>query len=368
MRLLLTAAILAFAAGCSAIYQVDEASRPASPAELDAWVTAWYEAALAARTACGGTTIDDARSRWLGPRASHTARAQALLARGQVRFDRALGQACLEDLATAAGRCAQLDTLLDDPAGPCQGALHGVVPEGGACLSDRECGPGAWCDPSGACPGRCTRLAALGEACSATRPCGYRGACHCGYGTPPCNEPVCHLAWRLEGDACSSGGGAPCGPGTFCRGPDMICTALLGSMAACGLGDNACQPDLRCTDGTSGFTCTGRTPTGWRCVPGVRQCAPGAWCDDSNPADPSCRAFPGVGGACGAPPSGAYETIGCLDADCVIPAGATAGTCRVRAAYGEACSAGQRCTPFSPGVACNAATGRCEETCPGVAP
>lgn len=344
MRPLLIAALLS--SGCSLIFQPSGEDRPSTAGDVDAYFSSYYDAVLQARATCSGTTLAHARTLWLGPKASHLARAQALFATGSVRLKRDLGRACLDAVAAATPACTTLDATLLDPTGICGQAFAGILADGAECGSGTECRPGSFCDlGGGTCPGHCTAYREATEHCDDTTPCGYGLTCTCGYGVPPCGDTrTCHPALIPEGQPCGPGG-APCAPGLHCAIPESLCAPLLGLNEPCTGG--ACRPELRCDAGL----CVDRPLLTYACTPGLHECEPSAWCDD---ADSRCKAFGAAGAACGVQPSG--ELRGCIDADC------SAGTCVALPAFGASCVTGQRCAPLSTPALCNA-TGVCGELC-----
>jgi hypothetical protein len=351
-RVISLAGLLVASAGCSLIYQPDEARRPSSPAEVDAHFSARYAAVLEARATCSGTSLSHARTLWLGPMSSFLDRQQAVFAGGNVRLDRVLARQCLDAIAAAVPACTLLDAVLNEPAGSCRRSFAGVVADGADCASDAECHADARCvSGSNTCPGHCTRYRAAGELCEATIPCGFDLRCGYAIGTLPSGPTHCFTLSLAEGGSCGGGGQPPCGVGLHCNPNPLnqICVPLLGYGGGCGSSAD-CRPELRCEGGS----CIGRVAPGLSCTPSASgQCVPYAWCDNSTTAG-TCAAFISTG-SCGT--QGTGEVKGCLDGECV------AGNCALSATYGGACTAGQRCAPIGEPVSCDVGTGRCGELC-----
>jgi hypothetical protein len=349
MRALPIAGLL-LAAGCSRIYQPNEADRPSSPAEVDAHFSARYDAMLDARATCSGTTFTHARTLWLGPKDAFLDRQLAVFGGGEVRLDRPLASECLAAIASAVPACTVLDAVLDDPAGACSRSFAGVLEDGAECASDAECHAGSRClSGSGACPGHCTPDRAPGEVCEEPGfPCGFGLRCGYAVGAPPVGEKHCFDRWRAEGEFCGGSGGAPCGPGLRCNpDPDpanQLCVPLLGGGAAGCASSSDCRPELFC----NAATCETRIPVGWTCTPSAMgQCVRNGWCDVDH-----CVAFAATG-SCGT--QGTGEVKGCLDGECI------GGSCVPFATWGGACAAGQSCAPLGEPVSCIA--GSCAEHC-----
>lgn len=355
-RPLLLAALLSASAACSLVFDPDPDARPATTAEVAAYFSELHDTAAEARAICSGTTLEHARTIWLGPKASWIERSQALFATGKVRLQRESSRACLAAVEAAAPRCTTIDAILLDPRGPCGSAFAGVLANGAECGSDSECQPGSFCDlGGGTCPGHCTAYRNEGNPCDATAaPCAWGLVCSCGTGAPCGDATTCWRAHAAEGESCPPGS-PPCGPGLFCSG--FLCEPLVASGELCSQSDD-CRPELWCDQGT----CVPRSPGGYGCTPGVSTCVPSAWCDAAAAGGPACTDFGTVTAACGFLVAGEYA--GCVGAVCSCGdcAGGATGTCVEIPAYGESCTNGQRCAPLSTPATCNS-SGVCGEVC-----
>jgi hypothetical protein len=254
---------------------------------------------------------------------------------GKLRFDEAQGAACS---SWANGvTCAQVSRSLDPS---CKAAIVGLVANGSACNSGKECATG-YCtaDLSSSCPGTCTAKVANGGSCTDLEQCAS-GACSgsqcvadapgavgqaCGHGEDPCQIGLrCDDGSRLceqrsaAGASCGDfigpfSGFDECAVGLGCKSPGT-CQSLAGpgescATAACGyvlycrssdstcvrapqLGDSCVQVQF-CIDGSrcDGTTCVaGTVPAGGACNNSTTFCVPGLECNGLTCAAPGASA------------------------------------------------------------------------------
>jgi hypothetical protein len=208
----------------------------------------------------------------------------------------------------------------------CEGAVEGLVANGGSCASDDECTSG-WCTadhPGDApvCPGQCSAFKPLGAQCAAAEECGPNATCEgfaCVASTAPgaANQPC--------------GSDDSCQAGLYCETPDGggagTCRARKAAGAACtGLGvvGGECAIGLACAGAFGAGTCTAIATLDQPCSPAaqVSACALGLYCDAASSA---CKAQPTTGQACSA--TGPNTCVGswCNGGTCAayLPTGAS---------------------------------------------
>lgn len=221
---------------------------------------------------------------------------------------------------------------------------HGTLADGAACASGGQCGSGSCAggrldDNEFRC-GKCGPRLALGAACSEGQgDCAAGAKCRTlvdaqGNASSAC-VPVVIVN---EGEVCSAPDKAlECAAGLRCvsAGDSVKCKKPLVEGAACGASD-VCGGALQCVSGK----CQLRGGEGATCDSGS-QCWGGFTCDA---AAKKCVAVKllAVGDACG----GQVLNAKCV-ATAFCPAGSTSAKCTAYKAKGEACTATDRCTPYT---------------------
>ncbi len=193
---------------------------------------------------------------------------------------------CAADSASTFAGCDWVTPLVPPSPESCREAVQGLMPAGKACRTSLECQDGLFCRTGAGGSGACVPPAPAGSAC----------------------------------------GGAIDSLATFLRQTDLAhrhpecagyclagrCAAFSALGAAC-LSSRQCAPGQHCGDGVCkegamaalGEACTGTS------------CGPGASCQGGR-----CAPLKSAGAACTSP----FECRGA----CLIPAGATAGTCGMK--------------------------------------
>lgn len=296
---------------------------------------------------------------------------------GGVCCDKACGGACETCLAaegaTANGACTILPAGMANCANGlvCTGT-SGACPA--SCQTDSQCAPGRFCNSSK----QCAVKLAQGSACTAA------GQCTTGH----CVDGVCCNSGCAGGcDSCNLAGSA----GTCVivargsSGANPSCGAFLcdGVNASC---PSFCASDIDCSQGTFclGGQCQAKRGLGALCS-GNAFCASG-FCADGVCCNSACSGgscdrcdLPGSVGTCknaplgseGTPTCGAYVCNGASaacpstcsgDANCASGHACVGGSCKPKAANGEACVGATECASghCADGVCCEAScTGAC---------
>jgi hypothetical protein len=251
------------------------------------------------------------------------------LARGTVVYDPVAARACLD--ALEANPCSLTNN--GSAALACQAVYEGMLPAGGACSLNEECGVDQFCSIEGACPGTCQARRSSGQACTDER--------HCAAGLT-CREGMC-VAPAMEGAGCTELGGCTLGmlcSGGQCRPNDEVlvgtegasCNLMTGPLCADGF---SCVVDTVAAGGAT-FVCRAAVAAGADCRLGVpAQCPAGQACAGTDlmrlDFDGTCAPVPSTeGAACDL--SGCAAGLRCTDDVCV----------RVRD-NGEACEAAAQC-------------------------
>lgn len=153
----------------------------------------------------------DGRREWFG----------AMIARGTVRFDTSVAQACLREVDQLA--CPDYNRWFG-PAS-CEAAYAPQLADGAPCMASEECAsPGASCTAPDASGRRCTPGANVGEPCGPGAMCRPGTRCVGSSGFPP-ETPVCHAELEL-GAACQVGSqcaSQTCGANNTCEPTPPLC-------------------------------------------------------------------------------------------------------------------------------------------------
>jgi len=316
---------------------------------------------------------------------------------GRIGYDRALAQACVDQLA--APGCAQLENACNDPP------FLPRVGVGGVCGTELECtSASAGCySPSLTCPSHCLAPGGAGASCSGIDP-------PCG-STLYCDSTSLTCKARVDfGASCSS---VPCLPGLYCDLSLSICQTQLPQGSPCGgygqcsdaqglfcdmnvtspickalptTGSAAggrcdypysCNFDAWCDYSTTPSTCKAKVPVpqactsdngcstpasaciqdsagstlrhckvllteGTTCTPGLSQCQRGLFCAQPPSGAATCASWPAVGGTCGTING---EDVPCSGTSwCQLGAPpATTGTCKAPVAPGQPCPTYREC-------------------------
>jgi hypothetical protein len=258
---------------------------------------------------------------------------------------------------------------LGNPFETCEAIFEGLVPDGGACELNEECGASSYCAISGACPGACQARVASGSTCTDSAGCLPGLSCTGGTCRTPAGEGA--ACGGTTGVSCSNIGLSCIGssgttPGV-CTDLDTLFTGVAGEVCDAESQD-FCNPDLSCAVDMVGAT----GPT-FRCVARV---AAGAACTaavpDMCPADQYCSGLsvggggaPDLDGVCAALPTAGQPCtmpIGlpfprCASGLVCVGSGSGTGTCEVLGRIGASCTSDQTCASSNcDGGSCAAGT------------
>ena len=244
--------------------------------------------------------------------ASPCADIAAAVQSGRIVYDESKASACLT--ATAAISCGNQAAGAPEPA-DCIATIVGTVAASGTCFSSVDCAPDNFCSglggTTGSCTGTCAPLIAAGAACSAGDEC-------------------------VAGNTCSGSGSS------------QSCTAIAAAAGAtlggtCGYDSSSktvtvCASGLACNAAT--LVCVTPVSQGAACTPGAGVCE---YFTDCDPTTKTCKAYPGLGGGCGA--AAGEDVVGCAGKTfCQTSSGsALVGTCAALGGGGAACTSGAQC-------------------------
>ncbi|MHB8419714.1 MAG: hypothetical protein ACYDCL_16680 [Myxococcales bacterium] len=248
----------------------------------------------------------------------------------------------------------------------CANAVHGLVPDGGACFVYNECSGGEQC--LGACGGsNCTPRPDGGLAT-----CDYVQGCDADAGLACNGEGYCVSADPVDGGLCDTV--ADCPPGLVCGGGAGGTLGAGGTCHPLSLPASSCKSDLDCDYGLSMYCADGGTcELPWIADGGAcagSGCAPNLVCRgyyrsvaladggvDVHPG--ACGPASDVGGPCDEPPSPAPSH------DCAYGLVCSCGAC-ARAPESGPCGPNASC---GVGYVCDASANGCQPiSIEGVAP
>lgn len=239
---------------------------------------------------------------------------------GRAQFNAAGAQACVTEFQTLA--CTRGPT-----SSGCEGAITGLVANGGTCYSYQECVTGHWCDTESSCPGSCKPSVPVGQPSSTM----YGTDCVAGayrYG------PNCAARVAL-GMSCSPQGGVTttraCVPGARCSAAEVCEEDLFLDVGA------TCTPNTspECRNGTwcTNGVCTAQGDLNQPCD-NLRLCKNGLQCGPAN----VCVNYGVAGSTCGGP------NVMCgADLFCNITSGMTTGTCAAVRGVNGTCTNSSQC-------------------------
>lgn len=259
-----------------------------------------------------------------------------LVSAGTLIYNASQGKQCLD--AVKAVSCDNTG-----PLAPCNAALTGTVPAGGACagrtqLMFPECAPGSECSwQSNACGGTCRAYARLGQACGNGFGTDYldcEDGTTCGWETEVC------LAEVAEGQPCAGPDGVSCAAGLYCEGGDYPTTGTCRKQktsGACAHGGE-CASTYACVPSGGPGTCRKEKLPGQPCEPGecvslFSRCGTDGKCTDARSAETQ---------PCG---TSGDEYIQCAKGLYCDYSDTTAdlGTCRPEIPAGSPCTSGGAC-------------------------
>ncbi len=278
---------------------------------------------------------------------------------GRLGYDPATAAACLGSPFEGCEGPVPWDVRL------CANAVHGLVPDGGACFLSNECSGGEQCQgPCGA--STCTPRLAGGLAT-----CDYFRGCDADAGLACNGEGYCVLALPVDGGMCDTV--ADCPPGLVCGGGAGGTPLGLGQTChPLSPPVSSCTSDLDCDFGLSMYCADGGTCELPRIVDGGActgaGCAPGLVCrgywsvaladGGVDLHSGACGPASDLGGPCVEPPSPAPSQ------DCAFGLACSCGLC-APAPQSGACGPGSSC---GVGYVCDLTANSCQPMTFEVAP
>ena len=284
---------------------------------------------------------------------------------GRAAFDPVQARACLAALSgRGCGRVTATPTA-------CFNAVHGLVPDGGACAWYLECAHG-FCSGDTGCPSTCVGALGQGAQCPdkvTNAQCDLRLGVDCIASV--CSPPLAAGAVCDETSRCAAG--------LYCDSFASKCAALKNEQVVCGA-DEECADGLYCQQSSGGGLCRKKVAQGLPCgedpdhaTSAASECQDGLLCAgfSRKPLQPGACAAPGdVGAACaaGRDVTGCARGLNCSGGACALPPGPgnpcfgggcidgawcdAAGRCQAQGSDGAACTqdvqcAGHRCDPGS---------------------
>jgi len=312
------------------------ATLPSSIESLDDLLRA--TAAIACRSECAGASAiefyyrEDCLEAFTLVYEALGASIQRSIAAGNMSFDAAEGQRCIDALAN--GACN-----LDAPNSACDKVFVGNLPVGGACTQSDECAGGGYCNDTLACPGVCEGGLSAGTPCTDAS-----GVCQSGLTCLP--EGVCG-ARQANGEPCANNSECESyycddddddGAGLCANAPQGF-SKTLGEVCE---ESYYCAADLYCDVAATVPSCAPAAKIGEACVRDDidKSCVRAAYCLlEADEVQGVCVERVPLHGACAASNECA---VGVCDG----------GTCEKHSGLGEPCVTDARCFDVCDGGVC----------------